>query len=119
MVRENVADMALVTVWYCVVCGREASVSTRINTVCSAPHTLETSVSRGVTGTLPSKLAMGDTKTDISKEKKEEAEKKVEKPEFSFAVKPVEKHGWEAFSSFVWDPETKKFLGRTGMSWCK
>ena len=83
-------------------------------------HTLETSVSRGVTGTLPSKLAMGDTKTDISKEKKEEAEKvKLEKPEFSFAVKPVEKHGWEAFSSFVWDPETKKFLGRTGMSWCK
>ena len=61
---------------------------------------------------------MGDTKTDIAKENDKE-KKVVEKPEFSFAVKPVEKHGWEAFSSFVWDPETKKFLGRTGMSWRK
>ena len=64
---------------------------------------------------------MGDnTKTDIKEEtevKKEE--KKTEKPEFNFAVKPVERHGWEAFTSFVWDPETKKFLGRTGMSWRK
>ena len=59
-------------------------------------------------------------KTELKEEKKEGDKKETEqKTEFKFAQKPEVRHGWEAFSHFVWDPENKKFLGRTGMSWCK
>jgi len=59
-------------------------------------------------------------KTELKDEKKEGDKKETEqKLEFKFAQKPEERHGWEAFSHFVWDPENKKFLGRTGMSWLK
>jgi len=64
------------------------------------------------------KEALKNDTTDLKEEKKKE--KSEMKPEgFSFAVKPEERHGWDAFSHFVWNPETKQFLGRTGMSWLK
>ena len=59
-------------------------------------------------------------KTELNEEKKEVDKKETDqKTEFKFNQRPEERHGWEAFSHFVWDPENKKFLGRTGMSWCK
>ena len=59
----------------------------------------------------------GDDKTNIKEEKKEK--KPEQKVEYTFAVRPEKREGWDAFSHFVWNPETKEFLGRTGMSWCK
>jgi len=62
---------------------------------------------------------MADT-TDIKQtDAKEKGKKEDQKAEFNFALKPEERHGWEAFSHFVWNPDTKQFLGRTGMSWLK
>ena len=62
---------------------------------------------------------MADT-TDIKQtDAKEKGKKEDQKAEFNFALKPEERHGWEAFSHFVWNPDTKQFLGRTGMSWRK
>ena len=39
--------------------------------------------------------------------------------QYQFAIKPVEKPGWEGFKEFIWNTETSEFLGRTGISWCK
>merc|ERR1711992_198193 len=33
------------------------------------------------------------------------------------AIKPVERHGWEAFSWFMYDKNTGAIMGRTPMSW--
>merc|ERR1712045_827108 len=33
------------------------------------------------------------------------------------AIKPVERHGWEAFSWFMYDENTGAIMGRTPMSW--
>jgi sodium/potassium-transporting ATPase subunit beta len=39
--------------------------------------------------------------------------------QYQFAIKPVEKPGWEGFKEFIWNTETSEFLGRTGISWLK
>merc|ERR1712226_1260830 len=33
------------------------------------------------------------------------------------AIKPVERHGWEAFSWFMYDKNTGAIMGRTPLSW--
>ncbi|XP_046989972.1 sodium/potassium-transporting ATPase subunit beta-2 [Schistocerca americana] len=43
------------------------------------------------------------------------AEKQVEQ----FYAPPPKLGKWEAFSIFLWNPETHQFLGRTGASWAK
>ncbi|ERL84900.1 hypothetical protein D910_02323 [Dendroctonus ponderosae] len=41
------------------------------------------------------------------------------KPENQFYTRPPKLGNWEAFSIFLWNSETKQFLGRTGASWAK
>ena len=38
---------------------------------------------------------------------------------YKFALRPEAKPGLEGFLNFMWNSETKEFMGRTGMSWCK
>ncbi len=33
------------------------------------------------------------------------------------AIRPVERHGWEAFKFFFWDPKKRAVMGRTPKSW--
>ncbi|KAH1004834.1 hypothetical protein HUJ05_005604 [Dendroctonus ponderosae] len=47
------------------------------------------------------------------------AEMADKKPENQFYTRPPKLGNWEAFSIFLWNSETKQFLGRTGASWAK
>ena len=59
----------------------------------------------------------GETKVETKVEGNDKKEKKEEG--FKFGEKNESKGGMEGFMQFLWNPETKEFLGRTGMSWCK
>jgi len=59
----------------------------------------------------------GETKVETKVEGNDKKEKKEEG--FKFGEKNESKGGMEGFMQFLWNPETKEFLGRTGMSWLK
>ena len=62
-------------------------------------------------------LKANETKPKV--DEKEKNDKKEEQKGFKFQEKAKDKSGLEGFMEFLWNPETKEFLGRTGMSWCK
>jgi len=61
----------------------------------------------------------GETKVEAKGDEKDKKEKKEEPKGFKFGEKNESKGGMEGFLQFLWNPETKEFLGRTGMSWLK
>ena len=61
----------------------------------------------------------GETKVEAKGDEKDKKEKKEEPKGFKFGEKNESKGGMEGFLQFLWNPETKEFLVRTGMSWCK
>lgn len=63
------------------------------------------------------KLKTNETKP--KEDQKEKNDKKEEQKGFKFQEKTKDKSGLEGFMEFLWNPETKEFLGRTGMSWLK